>query len=336
MGAMMRQLTLWHGTCTSMVMLTSWLWPNAGHATGTAAGVTIQNTAQVSYDVSGTPVTVSSNSTSLTVAEVINVSVTTLTASVSVVPGATNQVLQYRVTNTGNSAEKFHLVPNSAIVGDGFDPTLASNSIYFDTDSTSGFSPGDTLYTPGSNDPTLAADGSIVVLVLNNIPTGLANGLIGKSELTANAFTGTGAAGTVFAGQGTGGVDAMLGTSGGTGNSKGQYVIGAITLNAVKSQVVSNSFGNSEPVPGATITYNIVISPSGSGTANNVVFSDSIPSNTTYTSGSLKLNGTALTDGADSDAGQYLSTPTAQVNVNLGSLTSSSAAQTVSFAVTIN
>jgi uncharacterized repeat protein (TIGR01451 family) len=317
-------------------MLVSLLLPQMVHAAGTAAGTSIQNTAQVSYDVAGTPVTVSSNSTALTVAEVINVSVTTLTASVSVVPSATNQVLQFRVKNTGNSSEKFHLVPNSTIVGDGFDPVLASNSIYFDTDSTPGYSPGDALYVPGSNDPTLSADGEVVVLVLNNIPAALANGLIGKSELTANAFTGTGTAGTVFAGQGTGGVDAMLGTSGGTGNSNGQYVIGAITLNAVKTQVVTNTFGNSEPVPGATITYTIVITPSGSGTANNVAFSDAIPANTAYTAGTLKLNSAALTDGADSDAGQYLSAPTAQVSVNLGTLTASSTAQTISFAVTIN
>lgn len=332
----MRQRRFWQRLSASVLVLASWLLSQTSHATGTAAGTSIQNTAQVSYDVSGTPVTVSSNATTLTVAEIINANITTLTSSVSVVPGANNQVLQYRLTNTGNGSEKFHLLPNSAIVGDGFDPVLASNSIYFDTDGTAGYSPGDTLYTPGSNDPTLVADGSVVVLVLNNIPAGLANGLIGRSELTATSFTGTGAAGTIFAGQGTGGVDAVLGTSGGKANNSGQYVIGAITLTAVKSQTVTNSFGTSEPVPGATITYQIVITPSGSGAANNVVFSDAIPPSTTYVAGSLKLGGTALSDAADSDAGQYISSPSAQVSVNLGSLTATSTAQTVNFAVTIN
>lgn len=306
-------------------------------AAGTAAGTAIQNTAQVSYDVGGSPLTATSNQTTLNVAEIVNVNVTTLTASVSVTPGATNQVLQFRVTNTGNGPESFRLTPNSTIVGDAFDPVLASSSLYFDADGTPGLSPGDTLYTPGVNDPVLNADADVVVLVVNDIPTGLANGAAGRSELSAASATGgtTGAAGQVYAGQGVGGVDALLGTTAGRGNSQGQYVSGAIALTAVKTQAITNSFGNAQPVPGATITYQIVITPSGSGSASNVVFSDAIPANTTYVSGSLSLNSTALTDAADTDAGQFIASP-AGVSVSLGTLTAASSAQTVSFAVTIN
>ncbi len=318
------------------VVLLGLAMPGLGMAAGTAAGVQIQSTAQISYDIGGTPVTTTSNATTLTVAEIINVNVATLTSSVSVVPGATNQVLQFRLTNTGNGPEKFHLVPNSTIVGDGFDPVLASTSVYFDTDGTPGLTPGDTAYTPGSNDPLLNADANIVVLVVNNIPAGASNGSTGRSEISAAAFTGTGAAGTVFAGQGVGGADAVLGTSGGAANNNSIYVIGAITLTAVKSQVVADQFGGTQLVPGATITYQIVVTPSGTGTANAVTFIDGIPANTTYQSGSLRLNGTLLTDGADADAGQYVSTPAAQVSVTLGSLTSASSAQTIAFAVTIN
>jgi uncharacterized repeat protein (TIGR01451 family) len=311
--------------------------PALSQAAGTAAGTSIQNTAQVSYDVAGTPVTTASNATTLTVAEIINTNVTTLTASVSVVPGAANQVLQFRVTNTGNGPEKFHLTPNSTIVGDGFDPVLASNSIYFDTDGTPGLNTSsDTLYAPGGNDPNLLADASIVVLVVNNIPASLANGLQGRSELTAAAFTGTGTPGTVYAAQGVASADAVLGTTGGKGNSSGVYVIGSIALAAVKSQVITDQFGGAQPLPGATITYQIVITPSGSGTASNVVFSDVIPANTTYKPGSLKLNGGGLSDASDADGGQYINSPTAQISVALGTLTAASSTQTISFVVTIN
>lgn len=321
---------------TAMLALLGLGAPAMSVAAGTAAGTQIQNTAQISYDIGGTPVTTASNATTLTVAEIINTNVTTLTSSVSVAPGATNQVLQFRLTNTGNGPETFHLTPNSTIVGDNFDPVLASNSIYFDTDGTAGLTPGDTLYVPGSNDPNLNADASIVVLVVNNIPTGLSNGAIGRSELSAIAFTGPGAPGAVFAGQGVGGADAVLGTTGGQANNNGAYVAGSITLTAVKSQVIADQFSGSQPVPGATITYQIVVTPSGSGTANAVTFTDAIPANTTYQSGSLTLNGAALTDGADADAGLYTSTPAAQVSVSLGSLTAASSAQTITFAVTIN
>lgn len=314
------------------------LLPAVSHAAGTAAGTSIQNTAQVSYDIGGAPVTTSSNATTLLVAEIVNVNLATLTGSVSVSPGAANQVLQFRLTNTGNGPEQFQLTPNSTIVGDNFDPVLASSSVYFDTDGTSGFSPDDTLYVPGSNDPTLNADASIVVLVLNDIPTGLANGAIGRSEVSAASNTGgvSGAVGQVYAGQGVGGVDAVLGNTAGRANGNGQYVAGSISLSAVKSQVITNSFGNAQPVPGATITYQIVITPSGTGTATATSFSDAIPANTTYTPGSLLLNGVVLSDAADSDVGQYLASPTARVTVGLGDLTAASSAQTVSFAVTIN
>jgi hypothetical protein len=78
------------------------------------------------------------------------------------------------------------------------------------------------------------------------------------------------------------------------------------------------------------------VTPSGSGTASNAVFNDAIPANTTYKPGSLKLNGAALSDGVDADAGQFIASPTAQISVALGTLTAVGSAQTISFVVTIN
>jgi uncharacterized repeat protein (TIGR01451 family) len=314
------------------------LLPEAGIAAGTAAGSTIQNIAQVSYDVGGTSATTNSNAATISVAEMINVNVSTLTSSVSVTPGDINRVLQYRLTNIGNGPEKYSLSANSTIVGDDFDPVLATSHIYFDTDGVPGLSPGDTLYVPGVNDPNLLADASIVVLVINNIPPGLNNGAIGRSELSAASFTGgvSGVSGQIFSGQGTAGVDAVLGTTAGRATSSGAYVTGSISLVAVKSQVITNSLGNNQPIPTATITYQVVITASGNGTANNALFTDAIPANTTYVPGTLKLNGITLTDAADTDAGQFVSAASPKVSVALGTLTSASSAQTVSFAVTIN
>ena len=50
----------------------------------------------------------------------------------------------------------------------------------------------------------------------------------------------------------------------------------------------------------------------------------------------LRLNGAALTDGADVDAGDFSTTPAARVRVTLGNLTQASGSQTIEFAVTIN
>ena len=305
-------------------------------AAGTAAGTNIQNTAQVSYQVGGSTVTTSSNTSSVTVAEILDVVVTIANPTVASAAGATQQELVFTVTNTGNGNETFELIPLSAgVTGDDFDPDLAApNSVFFDTDNSGDLSAPDTAYIAGTNDPTLAADASVRVLVVNSIPATAADSARGRSQLTARARTGFGNPGTNFA---VGGVDAVVGTTRAETTLFGEYQVQSFQLAAVKSQTIADQFGGTRPIPGARINYQVVITPSGTGTALAAMFSDAIPANTTYVPGSLELNNVALTDtgGAD-DAGEYTTTPAPQVRVSLGDLTSASGAQTVEFAVTIN
>jgi uncharacterized repeat protein (TIGR01451 family) len=291
--------------------------------------------ATVDYSIGGSPATTNSNATTVVVAELLNVTMALQSPTVSVAAGASNRALLFLVTNTGNSLETFTLTGESVLVGDDFDPTPAAPFIYFDSDSSGDLSPGDTPYVAGSNDPQLAADGSVAVLLVNDIPAGLPDGEYGRSELTATANTGTGAPGTVLAGQGTGGVDVVIGTSGGEAAVFGQYLIGDILLSAVKSQAVQDPFGGSQPIPGATIAYQIVVTATGSGVALGAAFRDSIPASTTYVAGSLRLNGAPLTDAADSDAGSFALGP-ARVAVSLGDLANATGPQTIDFRVTIN
>jgi uncharacterized repeat protein (TIGR01451 family) len=307
----------------------------AAHAVGALAGAQIQNTAQVNYAVGGTPATANSNTVSLTVNEILDVVATLQSGDVPVVPGATNQVVVVRVTNTGNGSETFRLVLNSVLPGDDFDPTPSSPAIYFDNDGNGVVSPGDTPYAAGTNDPTLAPDAFVRLLVLNNIGAALANGARGFTRLTAQSLTGTGSPGTAFAGQGTGGTDAVVGTTGAQSFAVGTYLVSDISVTANKTAVVTDSFGGSRPLPGATIAYQVIVTATGSGAAAASLFSDAIPANTTYVPASLRLNGTALTDAADGDAGQFLATP-ARVTVNLGNLTQAAGPQTIRFSVLIN
>jgi uncharacterized repeat protein (TIGR01451 family) len=309
---------------------------NSAHALGVPAGTNIANTAQVTYSVGAVNATATSNTVSVTVAEILDVVVTLQTATVPVTAGDTQQELVYRVTNTGNGPETFRLVMNSVITGDDFDPTPATPSIYFDTDNSGDLSPGDTPYVVGSNDPVLSADGFVTVLLVNNIPGTVADGNRGFSRLTADARTGTGAPGTNFAGQGVGGTDAVVGTTGADSDATGTYLVAGVTLNAVKSQTVVDQFGGNRPVPGARINYSVVVSATGSGTAAGTVFTDNIPPNTTYVAGSLQLNAAALSDATDVDAGDYVAAPTARVRVTLGNLTQAGGSRTITFAVTIN
>jgi uncharacterized repeat protein (TIGR01451 family) len=305
-------------------------------AAGTAAGTSIQNTAQVTYTVGGSQVTTPSNTNAITVAERLDVNVTLQSGPVSVQGGQVRRELVLRVTNTGNGDEAFQLAMTSVIGGDNFDPTPTSPAIYFDTDASGTLTAGDTAYVPGNNDPLLVPDAFVTVLVVNDIPTGLANGAIGRSRLTAQAKTGTGAPGTVFAGVGTGGVDAVAGSSGASSNATGEYVVSDVSLSNVKSATVLDPFGGTEPVPGARITYQILVNATGTGSAANAVIDDAIPANTTFVPGSLRLNAAALSDATDADAGEFIPGANPGVRVHLGNLAAAAGTQTVLFQVTIN
>ena len=213
------------------------------------------------------------------------------------------------MTNSGNGPEAFRLVMDSVIGADDFDPTPASPSIYFDTDASGDLSPGDTPYTVGINDPLLNPDTSITVLVVNDIPATVVDGNVGITRLTADARTGSGTSGMIFAGQGAGGTDAVVGMSGAVAGSTGQYQVAGVTVSAVKSQVVVDQFGGARPLPTARINYTVTVQAVGTGSAANTVFSDNIPANTTYVPGTLSLNSTLLSDTAADDAGEFLSTP---------------------------
>lgn len=311
--------------------------PFAAHALGTAANSSLTNTAQVTYTVAAVSLTAASNTATVTVAEILDVDVTLVSPTVSVAPGDTQQELVFTVTNTGNGTEAFSLAAlSAAIPGDDFDPVLAIPAIYFDTDGSGDLSAPDVVYVAGSNDPNLAADAPVRIIVVNNIPVAVVNGNRGRSQLSAGARTGTGAPGTTFAGLGDGGVDAVAGASGADDLLFGEYLVAGLSVAANKSQTITDLSGGSRAVAGARINYQVVVSTTGAGSAASTTFSDLIPTNTTYVPGSLTLNSAALSDAADADAGEYNATPTAQVGVTLGSLTQASGPQTIAFAVTIN
>jgi hypothetical protein len=303
------------------------------HAAGTAAGTTISNTATATYnDPSGNPQSTPSNTVDLVVDELLDVTVATADpGNVATKPGLTNQILTFTITNTGNGSEAFRLTPNGTLGGDQFDP--ATTSVVLDTNGNGVYDAGtDTVYTAGSNDPVLAPDGSTKVFVLSTIPAGASDLDLGKANLTAAAVTGTGTPGTVFSGQGQGGGDAVVGTTGADGVDIGTYVVQNADISLVKSATVADPFGGTETVPGAIVTYSLVASISGTGTLTNIVIGDAIPTNSTYQTGSIILQGASLSDATDADAGEFTGSA---INVRLGNVTGGTT-RTVTFRVRIN
>lgn len=306
------------------------------NAAGTPAGTVIENAARVDFDVNGTPASQNSNTVSITVDERIDVTLTVPSPQRTAAAGETSAETSFVLTNTGNGSEAFSLIVDSQLGGDDFDPLPASPDVYFDSDGSGDLTPGDTPYTPGTNEPVLSADESVTLLVVHDIPVAAPDGGIGRVELRATSVTLSGAAGSSAAGAGDGGVDAVVGASGAEASEFAEYLVEGTVLAVVKSVQVSDPFGGASPVPGAVLEYRIDVTVNGSLIAAGSVLNDPLPDNTTYLPDSLTLNGAPLSDVADADAGELVAAPVPAVVVRLGDLTEADGTQTITFQVAID
>ncbi len=306
---------------------------SAAEAAGTLAGTNINNVATATFDLPGGGTgSVTSNTVSLTVDELLDVSVASIDpGDVPSTPGATAARLAFRITNAGNGNEKFTLSAIDTAGGDDFNPSVTL--LVLDSNGNNAYDAGvDTVYVPGSNDPDLAPDGAVTIFVISSIPAGAGDGQRGRIDLSAVAVTGSGAPGTSFAGQGQGGGNAVVGATGADGTDDGYFVISAANLSLVKSAIVVDPFNGATKVPGAIVTYSLVATAGGSGSLANVQIGDTIPTGTTYRTNSIKLDGNPLTDAADADAGRFGSNA---VTVGLGTV-AAGGSHTVTFQVSIN
>lgn len=305
--------------------------PHAAYAAGTIAGTQIENVATASFDGPQGRVELESNSVVIRVDELLDVTVESLMpGDVATAPSASGQVLRFRVTNNGNGPEQFVLAADVTRGGDQFDPAL--QQIVIDSDGNGVYDAGvDTLYVAGANNPEIQPDQSVVVFVINSIPAGVVDGNKAEVALIARAVTGTGAAGDVFAGMGSGGGDAIVGISGATGQDSAFFIISNAAVSLIKSATVKDPYGGSNAVPGSVITYRLVASVNGTGQLNGLILRDAIPAGTRYQPASMVLNDVAMTDAADADAASFALTA---VSASLGTV-SGGQTHSLTFKVTI-
>lgn len=305
-------------------------------AAGTAAGTDIQNIASATFDTAGGPVTVNSNTVSIKVDELLDVTVvTTDPGDIITNPGKSGNVQSFRITNTGNGDEAFVLTANIANGGDDFDPVFQQividsndNGLYDAVD--------DAVYIAGSASPVILPDQSKIFFVITTTPTGIANGSRANVSIAAAAVTGTGVAGTAFAGQGQGGGDAVVGSTGADGTASSFLAVQSASLNFVKSVAIADPFGGQRAVPGAVVTYSLLATVTGAGALNNLSITDLIPTGSAYQTESMTLKSspgpeTALSDVADADAGTFNGTG---ITVSLGNVPAGET-RTVTFKVVI-
>jgi uncharacterized repeat protein (TIGR01451 family) len=247
----------------------------------------------------GAPQTILSNNASVRVEELLDLRLAAGTRTLAITQGVLGNV-PFSLTNAGNGAEAFLLSAQIA----GIDATVESFAVdvngngLFDANT-------DIRIEPGAATPLIGAGAGLNLLALVR-GTGTGSGTL---TVTASAATGTGAAGTDFAGKGDHGCDAVTGATTASANATVSLTVGMgsdpAQVTVFKSQAVSAPNGRSEPVRGATITYTIESRFGGSGAVRDARIADLIPTGTAFVPGSLRLDGTALTDSPDADPGNF-------------------------------
>lgn len=274
----------------------------AASATGTLAGSAIESTATATFTSGSYSDSVTSNTASVRVDELIDLTVVGADSPV-VMAGASAVPLVFRVTNTGNGPEAFRWNVLPAAAGNSFD--LAVDQVALDSNGNGIFDAGlDQVLPEGSETPPIPADTSRTLFVLVRLPAGASDGQTSNLRLTISAGTGSGAPGTVYPGQGLDGTDAVVGASGGERVATAAVTASLASVMLSKTALVRDQFGSDQPVPGATITYRLKATVAGTGQVENLVLSDTIPAGTTYVPGTLRLDDAPLSDADDGDAGR--------------------------------
>ncbi|KPQ31844.1 MAG: conserved repeat domain, partial [Porphyrobacter sp. HL-46] len=284
-----------------------------------------------SYDDGAGPRTINSNTVTVRVDELLDVTLTSLDPGpVAARPGEV--VLSFELTNQGNGPEAFRLIANPAVAGNDFDVTVTAVAI--DSNGNGVYDAGvDELMAEPQTTAELAPDAVLTLFVLATVPEDVSDTQTSNVELAAEAVTGNGAPGTVFAAAGVDGGDAIVGTTEARAIARGSLVVGITSVALAKAVTLRDPFGGESAVPGSIASFTITATVSGSGSVADLVVTDAIPEGTTYTDGTLALDGAPLTDAADADSGTASNAD--GISVDLGSVTGGTV-HTITFDVAID
>jgi uncharacterized repeat protein (TIGR01451 family) len=305
-------------------------------AQGTPAGTSIVNTAYANYSLGGSPAATISDSDTITVSEVIRMTVTWEDGgNVQVTSPATGEVLQFQLTNTGNGSETFALATLDTVGGGDFDPS--AGAVWMESGLQAGLQTtgvnADIQHNSGVNDPPLAADENLIVYVVSDIPGSLVDTNTGNVQITMTSATpgaSTASLGDVL------GTGEIVGVTNASYSFTGTYIVSSVTVTL--SKVLTGTvdpFGGSAYVPGAILSYRITVNVAGTGTAEALVITDLLPGDTTYVSNSIQVDTVPHTDALDGDASDFGNTTANTVTVDFGD-TPAPDSYDIDFKVTIN
>ena len=138
---------------------------------------------------------------------------------------------------------------------------------------------------------------------------------------------------TIPPGTGDGTVDVTTVTVS-SSNDPAVSASGTVTT-TVKSpviQVVKSVTPLGDQPPGQVLTYTLVVTNTGQGTATDAIITDPVPVNTTYVAGTITVDGISRTDANDADNAMFVSH---EIVATLGSI-GPAGSHTIAFSVTID
>lgn len=188
----------------------------AAHAGGTNAGVSVENTFTLNYEVGNTAqptitndtdttipgATVQGSETVFTVDRLIDLTVTELNSPLTVAPNSTGNRQIFRLQNLGNDNQAYDLT-TAVVSGNTFTPTNFTISYFIDLDGNDTFdSATETLetYTPGTATEDIAKDQRVIIYVDSDTPASAADGNTASIVLTADTLNPQTSVETGFAG----------------------------------------------------------------------------------------------------------------------------------------
>ena len=337
-----------------------------------AAGDTITSIATVNYAIGGVP-----GADNATVSFVEDRRVNFFVAefnggtAVPVISNMNNAIMQFTVTNTGNTVHDFLLAavntsPNPFVTPvDNFDPLAGSVRVFVESGATPGYQLAEdtavfidelpvnasrVVYLIADMPAQNIADVAALALIAQVAEGGAVNvegaavnadssGNISPAGLFSNGATNMPAGSantapdspltmeTVFndpAGLNpedisTDGIQDIA-ANGQHSDAAAYQVMSPVSI--LKTVTVIDTVGGTDPHPGATLRYRLEVSVAGNTQVDNLIITDLIPANTTYTDGSMLLNGVAQSDANDAPADysraiDILSKPVVSIEVDL-------------------
>jgi len=261
----------------------------------TPACTPIDNTVALSYSVGGVSQTGINSTTSFTVGNKVNLTVTRTDASyVSVPPGATNQALTFMVTNTGNANQRYVI---------SYTEPISESDPFGGTDNFNATTPGiGAISVANVTTGIIIPGGTYSATVVSTIPVARVNGDIAVYGLLAKTYKVDGAtiengnAGSITSSYGTCSADIVLADAAGTDDPtgardgadsiRGAYKVSASVLSFSKTATTIwdpvNFNITPKAIPGALIKYTITVTNSAAATSSAVLstITDGLNTNT--------------------------------------------------------